>query len=324
MQNIFKKVIKENGQVAVIVAITIIALVGMLTYVIDVGSMYETRRNAQTAADSAALAGVQELPENPVRAKAKAIEYAQEHGNVTLPLEEPYIVISDNDHKIEVNPYDDTTPLFFSGIFGLTQKTISAKAIAKVFSPRSLSNLVPWIIKESSLSYGDEVILKSNCQQTPGNFQAMDYNGGGGGANEYKDNIINGYDGEIFLNKKYPIEAGNMAGPTGDGVETRLGSDICTLEDVTDVLEDGTLLVTNPSCPRIVLVPITDDFPANPPETLQITGFAIFFINEIIVEKVNGKDQAQVTGQFIQHAIITSSGEVQEYDGGIKVIRLID
>jgi len=323
MQNIFKKVIKENGQVAVIVAITIIALVGMLAYVIDVGSMYETRRNAQTAADSAALAGAQELPENPAKAKAKAIEYAQEHGNVTL-VESDIHFSEDYDTIFVDNAQDSSTPLFFSGIFGLTQKTISAKAIAKVFSPRSLSNLVPWIVKKSSISYGHEVILKSNSKQTPGNFQAMDYNGGGGGSNEYKDNIINGYDGEIFLNEWYPIEAGNMAGPTGDGVETRLGSDICTLEDVTDVLEDGTLLVTNPSCPRIVLVPITNDFPANPSGTLQITGFAIFFINEIIVEKVNGKDQAEVTGQFIKHAIIPSSGEVQEYNGGIKVIRLID
>lgn len=323
MQNIFKKIIKENGQVSVIIAIAIVSFVGMLAFVIDVGSMYETRRNAQTAADSAALAGVQELPENPDRAKVKAIEYAQEHGNVTLAESDIYFS-EDYDTIFVDNAQDSSTPLFFSGIYGLNQKTISTKATAKVFSPLSLSNLVPWIIKESDLSYGDEVILKSNNQQTPGNFQAMDYNGGGGGANEYKDNIINGYDGEIFLYEWYPIEAGNMAGPTGQGVEARLGSNTCTLGDVTDVLEDGTLLVTNPSCPRIVLIPFTDEYPPNPSEPLQITGFGVFFINEVVVEKAHGHDQAQVTGQFIQHIIITSSGEVQEYDGDIKIIRLIE
>ncbi len=70
----------ERGQVAVIAAILMVAFVGMMAFAIDTGSVYETRRNLQTVADSAALAGVQELPENPTLAVQTAVNYAALNG----------------------------------------------------------------------------------------------------------------------------------------------------------------------------------------------------------------------------------------------------
>ncbi|MHB1347534.1 MAG: pilus assembly protein TadG-related protein [Candidatus Humimicrobiaceae bacterium] len=328
MNKFCKKFKNEKGQVAIIVGILIIPLVMMLAYVIDVGSMYQTRRNAQTAADAAALAGVQNLPEDPAGAISKAIEYAQYHGNVTLT--EGEIQILENDTKIVVTPTDASTPLFFSGIFGINSETIGATATAKVYSPAGIKGLVPFIIDKADIEYGESVTLKANSPKDPGHepgeFQAMDfYDDGdpwddpnpppGGGASAYKYYIENGYGGEVRLDEMEEVEAGNMSGPTMSGVETRIGADTCTLEEVTEI-RNGELTIIDPSCPRVILVPITDAFPPNPSDPLQITGFAIFFITEA--------DSAEVTGQFIEMMQVTSSGEVKEYDGGIKVIRLIE
>ena len=236
-----------------------------------------------------------------------------------------YIQFSEDFCEIKVQPVYTATPLFFSGIFGLTSKAINATATARVYSPESLGYLVPWIVKESEVEYGVDVILKSNSKLTPGNFQAMDYNGGGGGAHEYRDNIITGYDGLVKVGESYPIEPGNMAGPTGQGVDTRIDGDTCTFDDVTDPIpnEEGTK-VTDMSCPRIVFVPVTNDWEENPTEPLLIISFKVFYIKKIIIEKVDGHDQAQVTGQFIEQSLIKSSGEIKPYEGGIKIIRLIE
>jgi Putative Flp pilus-assembly TadE/G-like len=50
------KVSEERGVVAIIVAIGLVSLIGIAAYVIDVGALYEERRDLQTGAEAAALA----------------------------------------------------------------------------------------------------------------------------------------------------------------------------------------------------------------------------------------------------------------------------
>src|SRR5580765_5178338 len=52
----------ENGQVIAIVAILLVAFIGMLGLVIDVGRIYVAQRHLQIAVDAAALAAAQDLP----------------------------------------------------------------------------------------------------------------------------------------------------------------------------------------------------------------------------------------------------------------------
>ena len=76
MSNIKKNISNEKGQVVIIAALLIVSLLGMTALVVDVGSIYEERRQTQTVADAAALAGAQDLPENPGQAIQNAIIYA--------------------------------------------------------------------------------------------------------------------------------------------------------------------------------------------------------------------------------------------------------
>ena len=330
--NKFKKLYPQTGMAAIMVGLVMTAIIGILAYVIDTGSMYEVRRKVQTAADAAALAGAQELPDAS-QARIKAQEYAQKYGNVTLPLDEPYIVISGDGYSIEVNPYEENAPLFFSGG---AHKTIGAKAAATICSPLSMQGVVPWVAKRANLVYGDEVVLKSYTKTTPGEFQAMDYlkdddpyDDQDPPPSPYEDYIVTGYPGLICLSEteRYDdefVEPGKMVGPTLHGLDIRLGSDNCTFEDVTKLLDNGEYMVTDTSCPRIVTVPIVESFSANPSIPVRITGFAMFFINSYGEVGVKGKEQSEVTGQFIENMIINNSGPLAEYNGGIRVIRMTE
>jgi Flp pilus assembly protein TadG len=116
----------ERGQVAVIVAISLIAFIGIMSYVIDVGSLYETRAKLQNAVDAAALAGAQDLP-NTSNATATANQYIQLNGYQPSDIS---ITFSDSNQVINVS-INKNVAYNFAGVFGLQSGNVYATASAK-------------------------------------------------------------------------------------------------------------------------------------------------------------------------------------------------
>src|SRR5262249_61968483 len=56
-----RRVKGERGQVVVLTAVMLMALLGLGAMVLDVGAWFRTKRQVQATADAAALAGAQEL-----------------------------------------------------------------------------------------------------------------------------------------------------------------------------------------------------------------------------------------------------------------------
>src|SRR6266508_5430764 len=71
---------KERGQTLLLFVLAATVLMGFTAMAIDVGLFFEDRRHFQNTADAAALAGVAELPLNPVGARNRAEEWAAKHG----------------------------------------------------------------------------------------------------------------------------------------------------------------------------------------------------------------------------------------------------
>ena len=70
---------RQHGAVAIIVALSLVVLIGMLGLVIDLGHLYVTKTELQNAADAAALSGAKELDRSLAginRARDRAIEAA--------------------------------------------------------------------------------------------------------------------------------------------------------------------------------------------------------------------------------------------------------
>ena len=256
--NIRKRdLLNEKGQVAVIVALLIVALIGMVAFVVDVGSIYEVRRHLQTVADAAALAGVQNLPENPDQAVQNAIYYASNNG-VSITADDVYIDPAGTSvpyDTITVTPVDPNAPVYFAKVLGINSVTVKATATAKVNSPLGLSGLMPWMVLREDLKTGPSIDMKVGPldKLDPGWFAAMEFgniNASGHGAKLYRWNIKTGCTEEIFIysivnEKSYPKEGGNMAGPTDKEVDSRIAGDYCSFEDVTDVDNYGNIFVTN-------------------------------------------------------------------------------
>ena len=65
MRSLLTRISCDSGQAFVFVALTLTVMVGMAALVIDGGSWWRAQRHLQTSADAAALAGAQNLPDQP-------------------------------------------------------------------------------------------------------------------------------------------------------------------------------------------------------------------------------------------------------------------
>jgi Flp pilus assembly protein TadG len=129
----------EKGQVLVLVALAIFALLGLAALGIDVGYMYSIRHELQRSADAGALAGASAFTtgdwnESAVKnmAETRAREFAAKDKVVQTILapgeiEVSFLVGMD---RIEVITRRNAS-LFFARVFGISNQLITARAVAQ-------------------------------------------------------------------------------------------------------------------------------------------------------------------------------------------------
>ena len=320
MKNIFKnsfsfKPGSQTGQVAIIISLAMAALIGVMAFVIDSGSIYESRRSFQTVADSAALAAAQELPENPSAAVTAAVEYAGMHEALLDPAD---VVISSTfvaNDTVTVTAHNDNKKLFFGWIFNMDETAVGAKATAISGTPKAYNNMVPFGIPQEDWIPGNTYTLKAGNPASPGNFQALAL--GGTGASVFENNITFGANVTLGIGEWVDTEPGNMSNPTYRGTDARVKEqDDYTLNTLLEIARETDLgyeLKRNDS--QLVLCPIIHEFPPGRDE-VQIIQFAPFLITSYHGDTV--------TGKFLNRALIIYDGEIVGADNsGIRVVRLL-
>jgi hypothetical protein len=195
---------REDGQVTVLTAVFIVVLLGMAGFVLDVGSWFRQQRAVQATVDSAALAGAQALPGNPVNATALANNFAGKNGgvaglNVTISTK-----WKPND-MISVTQTQSGDGLF-SKLFGVNTVSIGAKASAITEIPGAARWVAPIVvnIKHPDLSgpgcpcFNVPTTLPLGKTGAPGAFTLIDLDNtdttGTVGASTVANWIVQGYD----------------------------------------------------------------------------------------------------------------------------------
>lgn len=116
----------DEGAIALIVALSIVALLATVALVVDMGVIYNAKSSLQASADAAALAGAQELP-NALSAHDVAVEYGELNSDegVEVTVVTPY----DGDpSKIEVRCTLEVDYQFGRSL-GLDSINVSARAV---------------------------------------------------------------------------------------------------------------------------------------------------------------------------------------------------
>lgn len=256
--------VRERGATAMIVALSMLFLLGAAALAVDVSGFYGDARSGQTSADLACLAGAAELPDASAAIQMAAanakINYPEMSSATLLILSSTSAALYDgtgNIVTIETNVGGDATRMRvtvtesadaqFAGAIGAGKTTIRQRAVCRG-TPWTGSVGVPMGIIPGPFIGG--LFGPNPCGTTSGNCGGLAI--GGNGASVFEDNITNGLDvtptkhhgpaGDIDSDTGLSAvdcdavaggarcslvrtKTGSMAGPLGSGLISRLQDD---------------------------------------------------------------------------------------------------
>lgn len=349
----------EDGQTMTLFAGLAVLMIAAVGLVIDAGRVVGTRAEFQKAADAAALAAAQDLP-NGTAATVVASQYVSSNARSGVTTA---VTVTSKNYPNDTVAVSVTGRVNYSFLraFGMTGTSVSAKAVTRrsVFRGGWSLNLVPWGLVTGS---NPNSALRSNeCYEGTDAFglpifkthtrcnikYGSGYTGGGEfgalqldgttGADAYADHIANGTKIDHYVGDTLGVESGNMQGPTRQGVFDRLAEPPppgCPSNKRTDVLidnADGTVSI-RPGCERtarLVAIPIVDGMTAGQKST--ILGFAMMWIygmlgpDGVVRESGQGTGQDKVQGEFVQLVTrVPGGGYGATFANGASVVEFIE
>jgi uncharacterized membrane protein len=145
---------RDRGQVLVFAALAIPVFLGLAALAVDIGFLYCTRHELQRSADAGAHAGAVEfttpganwnLPGTRTQSEARAKAFASASGNTVvqtqLDPDAEVRVTFPRANQIQVDVSRNVN-LFFAGIFGMPNRTVTAYAVAGVSGTPPVVRLV--------------------------------------------------------------------------------------------------------------------------------------------------------------------------------------
>ncbi len=291
----------ERGSILILAALATTAVMGFAAVSVDAGRLFGIRQRLVDVCDSAALAGAQELPEDPTTAEEVAREFIERNG---LDPSWAAVTVSHGATRIGVS-IARAADATFGRALGVGSTEVAASSIVEVGASGSTGGAQPFGVEMTSFELGESYVLKvgSGCGCHHGNFHALSL--GGHGACHYKRVIIDGYGGVLRIGDEIETEPGNMQGPTIYGLRVRYDADpLATFESVSS------------DSPRILRVPIVSAFTdCYGRDMVRVLGFGAFFMDE----RPSG---SQIRGRFMRLLV---EGELSEggTDYGMTSFRFI-
>jgi Flp pilus assembly protein TadG len=234
----------DDAQALVFVIAILAVLLGIGALVIDGGRWMQTQRHLQTAADAAALAGVQALPSSTSSATSFANTYVQSNyagasAAITFPTStSPPCGVNSCIRVVASKAAPGTLAKIYGSVFNSVN--VTARATAAVTVPSQMKNVAPIAVKntvactvpscygqtktvsfdESNVASSTIGLIDLTCHSTVST--ACPWNAGVGAA-ELKDWIENGYPDPLPSGQWYGVKTGQTIGPIKQGLTNRLG-----------------------------------------------------------------------------------------------------
>lgn len=326
----------EQGAVAIVVAVMLVALLGLGAIVVDAGALYSHRRQIQSAADAAALAGVIALPGDAVEARSVADEFALANSSEVdfreYLIESTYVA---ND-TFTANLEDTSMGLFFARFLDRDTAPVGATATAIIGSPSAYgSGLMPFgIIADGSNQppYGYEPggiipLVVDNGSQSQGNWHYVDLTPYTDGANNTKQVIENGGTTDpVSIGTIIDTQTGSPNNPNFNAIEDyfQLTCDPHGIEELVYDEERGVYEPTHKSdgthCNRLITCPVIVIVGNDPYDWDSVTGNSavqiVGFLNMFVSNDPDFKD-GELLAEFVQVVPVDAfaPGGYVEYGG---------
>jgi len=169
----------DRGQAMVLTLLTLTALLGIAALVLDVGSWFQAQRATQAAADAAALAGAQAVPDEPGTATSLAGLYVTKNGGGAHTVTFSSKNVANDTVRVEV---DREAPGFFAKVFGIKTVQVGASATAHVSGVEKAKWVAPITvnIKHPALNCGSTNGRPDPCFGQPTELDLLNLHQSGG------------------------------------------------------------------------------------------------------------------------------------------------
>lgn len=326
----------EHGSVFVLVAISLVALVGFSAMVIDGGRLFYQKNHLQKAVDAAVLAAAPYvLYESESKIEEIVNQFIQDNGVKDYTLTNVDIAADKSSLFVKAK---SNVPFTFAKVLSFSDADVPAKAKVELttLSGYQGQGIIPLGInlkKYKEFKKGELLTLKFEDfeEDEPGWYGALLFEpaeDAGGGADQFRAAIRSGSKEEIKIGDILEVKDGVNHGPTVQGFDDLFGScdtfaqPVNSAEDVYQFLDSN----ENPDCnKRLVVVPIYEPHTYNNQNQqkkvvdVKITGFATMFITKVVQQ--GGK--ATVHGIFLNYAV-SGGGSSSPPNYGAYTFRLVE
>jgi hypothetical protein len=305
----------EQGQAVVLMVLALAAMLGMCALVLDVGSWYRTKRQLQSTADAAALAGAQGLPDDPNGARALAQSYADQNGGNVLGAD--IVVSSTFSPNDTIAVKGDTNQAgVFSKVLGINSAHIDAHAKARVDAPQQARYVAPIGVNShhpliqgtaSCPCFQEETTLALGKatggarEDAPGAFNMLNLDGSRGGTSPgtLADWMLNGFDGYLGLGNYYSDPGAKYnSSAMQDALQQRLNTTL--------------------------LFPVYDSLTGNGANAqYHVIGWIGFYMTGYDARGSGGTLTGHFT-EFIAQGILNQSGPSGQPNFGVRAVQLIE
>ena len=222
----------DRGQAAVLTVLSLAALLGMAALVLDVGSWFREQRDTQAAADAAALAAAQALPDAPGTAGSLAVEYVDKNGGGAHTITFSSKNVANDTVSVGV---ERTTLGFFAKVLGVESVQVGAKATArsglfaeaKYAAPIGVDKLHPLLSGSGCPCFDQETELELE-KVGPGAFRFLnlDESKGGTGTQDLATWILSGFNGYMPLGWYFSDPGAKSSSNVTAAMNARLGDEL--------------------------------------------------------------------------------------------------
>jgi hypothetical protein len=296
MRPVKREVLKNRpGAVMPIVAICLVMLVGCAAIAIDIGLLFDSRAEAQRAADSAALAGAsaifhyRDLSQAARRDTAilRAVDFAGRNRVRGQAVEPAEVTVTFPQNRIAATVTREAIAPFFAGIFGVETLRVSATAHAVWFQGGTGDCLKPFGVPERAPftldSVGRRILIweKDEHNLYPLVKHLVKSEGGNNVRDAIESETCNAE--LVTVGERLELQSGT-AGFTGQveqGLRTLMNRDPGLMYDPTNTAwadNDGFSRPDWRSSPRVINL-VTYDMATTTQTTFVVTGFLTIFLD---------------------------------------------
>ncbi len=293
---------KESGQIIVILALVLVAVLGVSALAVDSSMIYMDRRSDQSTADSAALSAAQTASASPTCATARtaainqAIAYASAQEGVALAND------TTSSNRVEATCSADNSKLTIKIVVTSNTPTTFAKMVSRDQLQTTIESTSQVTFGGGTFAGGNGIVSTdtSNCSNS-GGIEV------GGGANNYIETVGGG----IFSNNCIKVTGSSFVAAYGAQTQYVKGLDLGwstrALNDTTPGATPANTII-NWNLPDVGGVTKQNNQPVNVRATQTLTPYPELSIPVMVPAACTGTDYGAKTIQYSATPITLNPG----------------